>query len=264
MGIDFDLLIPSLLLLHKYSISWKEGVLGTTQLILNAVCNIAGRPTSDVPLYFFDSITLMKQCAKMNNVMAAANLIGGHDGLVLKCAHILIEITGFNMQQAQQWVTHDIGRNVINVPNIQKLSFEINDGHKNLLWLLEKHVLTVTKYGDFVTSQSRGKIDPIFAARTCLRTWNCLIGCGYQRSCQWLENWLVQKLHLDSDDNKLVNKMILACASFTQALLWPENEVKADGTVNSLVLAESMGFSINFLIKMCQKCCGVMEVIPPL
>ena len=46
----------------------------------------------------------------------------------------------------------------------------ITDGHRQVLWLLLNHVLNVRAFGEFRPIHLRGKVDPVFAAQSCLRT----------------------------------------------------------------------------------------------
>ena len=100
----FDLLIPSLLLLQKKKLNWNDDAMVSTQSILNIVCCMAGKPTLDEFIFVFDSASVMKQCAIMGNIGAAANLIGGNDGIVLRCANIITFGDANRIQEAEEFL----------------------------------------------------------------------------------------------------------------------------------------------------------------
>ena len=255
-GIDFDIIIPAFLTLEDRRVHWLGNEKVQSQTILNIVCDLAGRHSSEEPRFSFDSVAVMKQCVKMNNAQAAANLIGGHSGLILKCAHILSFESHFTMKEAEQLL---LGRNIAptsrNSPNHEysdKVHFTLTKGHKALLWLLEKHTIRVKRYGGFYAEESRGQIDPVFAARTCLQSWLYLMPT-YPASGRWLEKWLQERLNLDNARDNTSNR--LPSAAVIRALLWPADE--------NTVLAISLGFSLPFLVNLSQVPCGLLECIPP-
>ena len=201
-SIDFDLLIPSLLLLQKKKLNWNDDAMVSTQSILNIVCCMAGKPTLDEFIFVFDSASVMKQCALMGNIGAAANLIGGNDGIVLRCANIITFGDANRIQEAEEFLLGkkddvDFGENLSDDYNKSTTDeFILTEGHREILWCLDKYVLSAKRYGEFFSSSNRGSIDPTFAARICLRSWLslCRSRKTFPASDKWLENRLTTTL----------------------------------------------------------------------
>jgi hypothetical protein len=65
------------------------------------MCKIApGRPM--MSSFAFQAKTVMKQCGKIGNVEAAANLIGGRYDFILRCCHILrLKCPKMKMEEAE-------------------------------------------------------------------------------------------------------------------------------------------------------------------
>lgn len=251
-GIDFDLIISAFLILEKRQVHWLGNEKVPSQTVLNIVCDLAGRYNLEEPNYPFDAVSAMKQCVAIGNPEAAANLIGGQNGLFLKCAYILSKEFNMTMQEAEHFLTD----NLTTIPSKSEVvesqtKFVMTDSHKSLLLLLEKHVMGIRKYGDLHCGDSRGRLDPIYAARICLKTWFLLTRL-YPSSGPWLERWLIGRLRLQTSDFSL-NR--LPHAAIAHALLWDDelpNKEKA-------TLAESLKFSPRFLIDLAQVPCGIME-----
>lgn len=252
-GIDFDLIIPALLILEKRQIHWLGNEKVPSQTILNIVCDLAGRYSLEEPKYSFDAVSAMKQCVEIGNPEAAANLIGGQNGLFLKCTYIVSKEFDIPIQEAERFLAGDFRsiscckRKVVDDDS----EFVLTNSHKSLLLLLEKHVMGIRKYGDFHCGDSRGRLNPIYAARTCLKTW-LLLTTLYPSSGPWLERWLNGRLRLQTSDLSL-NR--LPHAAIAHALLWnsdlPDEEIST--------LAVSLKFSPRFLIHLAQIPCGIME-----
>lgn len=135
----------------------------------------------------------------------------------------------------------------------------MTEGHRQLLWLLERYVLSVTKYGQFTTTTTalhdrdirRGAtgIDPVFCAQICLRAWIWLSSTSTttrstdNNSGRWLADWLERRLigttnsstRRGDNINLTLNtttttimacppKKRLACAALTRALLWNDDD----------------------------------------
>ena len=60
-GLDFDLLIPALLLLAYYAIPWRDNSCLSTQSLLDSACFLAGRHRKEEPMFAFDGPNVMKQ-----------------------------------------------------------------------------------------------------------------------------------------------------------------------------------------------------------
>lgn len=263
-GVDFDLIIPSFLILEKRNINWLGNENISSQMILNAICDLAGRHSSEEPKFSFDSIPAMKQCVIMENALAAANLIGGENGLVLKCAFYVAKEGKLSMNEAERILR----REAINTADIScqdnrsevDLHFMLTEGHKSILWLLEKYTLRVRKYGEFY-SKSRGQIDPVFAARICFRVW-LYFSKTYPGSGQWLEDWLKERLDLNINDT---TSKRLPHAAIIRALLWTDGLSEAEGLEleSKPVLAMSLGLSTPFLVNLARIPCGLLECVPP-
>ncbi len=262
-GVDFDLIIPSFLILVKRNINWLGNDKISSQMILNVICDLAGRHSSEEPRFAFDSVSVMKQCVVMNNALAAANLIGGENGLVLECAHYISKEGNLSMSESERILRQDsvIASNVSNPGelNEEHSSFTPAESHNSILWLLEKYSLRVRKYGDFY-SKRRGKIDPVCAARICFRAW-LYLSKFYPGSCEWLEDWLIVRLNLNGD---LTESKRLPHAAIIRALLWTETgpEVKGLELESKPVLAMSLGFSMPFLVNLARVPCGLIECVP--
>lgn len=177
-GLDFDILIPSLLLLSMRNEEWKEGSSICTQTLLNGICDLAGRKTLCTPRFLFDGRTVMRQCALADNIQAAAFLIGGRSGLILECADLLITMFGLPMKDAEialfggslaemKEILATWNHNNNTETRSSSIEWSPSKEHQHILWLLQNHVLNVSTYGDFdIPSRSiQGKITPVTAGR---------------------------------------------------------------------------------------------------
>ena len=256
-GIDFNLLIPCLLLLELRGEQWHEDATLSTQTMINAACNLAGRLSKEEPLFVFDGSILMKQCALAGNVLAGANLIGGLDGLVLKCCDILMKGTDLTMDEAESYVIDDI---LHGAKDGSSTALEVTDEHRKVLWLLDEHVLSVRTFGEFNPIAVRGKVDPIFAARACLRTW-VRLNCSSE-STLWLVAWFRRRLGVV---NGAVSHKRLSCAVLVRALMWPpiDDPTKEIEPDSDQLLANILGIESSFLVQLCRSCCGLVEAVPP-
>ena len=254
-GIDYGLLIPALLVLQERADNWAEDTSITTQSMLNAVCNIAGRYDAEESLFAFDSSSALQLCAKMENVLAAANLIGGYNGMLLKCADVLTSYGEVDMNEAERYL---FGNPVMLDLKVNDREFEtadLTDGHRTLLLLIEEHVLSVETYGHFDDSNYRGAINPIDACRTILRTWLYLNELKYPRSGFWFESWLNEKFKSSSANSALPK------AAFVRTILWSKSIIKTKTETKFETLGEAL-FTSNFLIALSREACGLMESIP--
>eukprot|EP00551_Chaetoceros_affinis_P020546 CAMPEP_0203743610 /NCGR_PEP_ID=MMETSP0092-20131115/59532_1 /ASSEMBLY_ACC=CAM_ASM_001090 /TAXON_ID=426623 /ORGANISM="Chaetoceros affinis, Strain CCMP159" /LENGTH=228 /DNA_ID=CAMNT_0050630913 /DNA_START=87 /DNA_END=773 /DNA_ORIENTATION=- len=226
-------------------------------------CYLAGRPTSDETGFTFDSASVMKQCALMGNIGAAAYLIGGNDGIILKCANIITYGDASRIQEAEEYL---VGRRddvyftkkIVNRKSSAD-DFLLTEGHCEILRYLDKCVFNARKYGEFLSVSTRGNIDPAFASRVCLRAWLSLCRsekAPHSASGQWLENWLEENMQKDGK--------VLARAALTHCLLWTEiRNINNEKTVlaESLV-AESLGLSSRFLVMIAKKAShGLLSVV---
>jgi hypothetical protein len=279
-SIDFDILIPSLLLLYIRKESWfHQGQYAPTQSLLNAVCHMAGRNIDDYA--FFDGSTCMKYCFLANNIEAGAYLIGGKDGFTLQCSHILMNELSISMSEAENIIICDhLDQSYI--AKLKGSSFELRDSHRKLLWLLDEHVLNVRTFGEFDTVHSRGRVDPVFAAKSIFRTWLAITHGDLGTATGYLDNWLSRRLEIEVDDEKTLydsssagSSRRLACAALAQALLFSATQV-IDGITAftngsdpadqpcTQTLAEALGMTKRLLIDICQSCCGIVHSIPPI
>jgi hypothetical protein len=269
-GLDFDLLIPALLLLAYRSVPWRDESSLSTQSMLDAACYLAGRHRKEEPMFTFDGPNVMKQCALLGNVSAGANLIGGKNGLVLMCCDALIKGTGMSMDDAEDYILNqDLANSSAyrKMKNIAKQSdqspFELTDEHRSVLWLLEEYVLSIKTFGDFDTMHVRGKVDPVFAARSCLRTWFLLSWKETTQATAWLVDWLRQRLEIDQ-----MRRKRLACSALTCALMWPTTDEitdvdEIDATSAESLLANVLKMESLFLVQLAQSSCGLIESLPP-
>jgi len=252
-GIDFDIFISSLLLLQQRGVQWNADAIVSTQSILNTVCKLAGRQAAN-SIFAFDCVLVIKQCARIGNVNAVANLIGGHDGLVLQCANIIASGDTSRIGEAEGFL---IGKTENFIPSYHDSDLSTNidtftptEGHRYLLWNLEKYVLSSKKYNEFLISY-RGNIDPVFAARICLRAWIAMsVAHPYCNSGKWLENWLSKALRKDNKEQSR-----LASATLSRCLLCNEMGQKEIETNNNI--SELLGFSGHFLVMLAQVSCGI-------
>lgn len=251
-GLDFGLVIPALLLLAGRRIDSMDS--RSIRSLLNAACYLAGR-TKETPRFALDSSLLMRHCTTMEDVEAAANLIGGQNGLVLECCHILMLDIGLNMEEAEQYLlsnSYQLPRDSRDVIE----SFEYGESQRRLTRLLQEHVLSIRTYGEFETSQIRGRVDPVFATTLCLKTWWTISAENLSEATPWLIRFLRQHLCIDGDS---VSPHKLVCAALTRALIWPEEK---DGTSGEL-LASKLQLDSLFLFQLAQGCCGLVESLPP-
>ncbi|EJK51386.1 hypothetical protein THAOC_29443 [Thalassiosira oceanica] len=259
--LDFDTLIAGLLLLIRRGRSWGHSTGVSTQTLLNAVCDLAGRRSSGEPIFVFDSATVMRQCALCNNVQAAAFLVGGKNGLVLECSDLLLaSLQSMDMKTAENAL---LSGSLTDLQTIagqamgQQSQFSLSSCHEHILWLLETYVLSASTYGEFETSPSALGKDPVFTGRVCFRAWYCLTS-STPDSTRWLESWLRDGLRLHGG----VSPKRLACAALIRSLIWAD-ELDLDGDGESdLLLATLIGFGNSFLAELAQTCCGLIESVP--
>lgn len=291
-GIDYDLLIPTLLLLEDRSAHWlpssqipisssptksspSEELYVSTRSMLDASCYLAGRTPattnavpkdrSDEPYLFtgFDFKSAMKQCYRAKDVVAGAYLIGGTNGFVLHVSDVLNRGIGISIPDAESFLLDDR----LNLTTIEECkaesAFELTDGHQKLLLLLDEHVLGIKTFGDFDFVHNRGRVDPVFAARSILRAWLSLSFGHKADASRWLGDWLGDHLEIrsvsthtstgvvtnggiyhsnlegtnnsdddaknperddDGKDSAAPIRHRLACASLVRSLLWPNNK----------------------------------------
>jgi hypothetical protein len=255
-GLDFDIIIPCLLLLQSRGVNWREKNETSTQSILDATCYLAGRPTNEEPIFAFDSATVMQQCALAGNVRAGANLIGGKDGFVLSCCDILINELDFSMDEAEAFfLESSLSLPLVELAPKSLDSFEVNDSHRQLLWLLDEHVLSIQTFGEFETIHIRGKVDPVFCARSILRAWFCLSSSDKDNGMSWLTSYLKKRLGIERDD-LAPSPHRLACAALCRALLWTLDS-------SDQPLCVHLNIESNFLVQVAHSCCGLVESVPP-
>eukprot|EP00984_Skeletonema_dohrnii_P023217 scaffold12289_cov125-Skeletonema_dohrnii-CCMP3373.AAC.1 len=268
-GLDFDLLIAALLILAYRHTVWREGTTTIpTQILLNAVCEMAG--TRIESKFIFDSATVLRQCALAENVQAAALLVGGKNGLILECVDLITSKLDIEIKDAEtalfaatvnefkdmMGVVHE------NFEHDQESEFAPSGGQFHLLWLLEEHVLSVVKYGEFDSPRNTDKLDPVFVGRLCFRSWYSLTHpADLSESAKWLESWLRRKLELtDGTSSKR-----LACAALVRVLLWVDEAGQLDlgDSDEDSILATLLGFDSRFMAELAHACCGLIQSIPP-
>ena len=257
-SVDHDVLISALLLLGQRGEDWcnDESFVGT-QCLLNATCYAAGRLSIAEPLFVLDGPRLMALCHFAGNIQAGANLVGGEHGLALACVHILVHGHGLEVEDAEQYLLGEgTPATSSSILLAEKQTFELNDWHRELLSVMEQHVFAVRKFGDF-DSGSRGSVNPVLAARLCLKTW-ILLNRGVIGSTAWLVQWLEARLNLSQDQG---GPKRLACAALTRALIWPSHTNEKNETEQCL--AESMLLPHSFIIQLTHGCCGLVEAVPP-
>lgn len=281
-SLDFDLLIPCLLILESRNAPWlnsKQSVSEnvkyvSTQTLLDAACYLAGRRPNapavittakkedhadDKPFLFaeFDSSTAMKQCYLAGNVSAGAYLIGGKNGFVLHLCQMLYENMGVSISDGERLILNDnLDLRLIDSAKVELSSFELTDTHRRLLLLLDEHVLSVKTFGEFETIHIRGRVEPVFAARSVFRAWLSLSYGDKRASSNWLCQWLSRRLEigefavgaesqsrLGSDRAKQTAPSMssstdggsaswprhrLACAAIARSLIWSSVSGEAD------------------------------------
>mmetsp|Transcript_40312 Transcript_40312/g.45874 ORF Transcript_40312/g.45874 Transcript_40312/m.45874 type:complete len:680 (-) Transcript_40312:168-2207(-) len=254
-GLDFELMIPTLLILKQRDSLWNNGSFISTQRMLDTVCHLASRPETISSA--FNGAIVMQQCAATTNVSAGANLVGGRNGLVLNCCDVLIQEAGIDMEVAELYILSRDLSDAIVFKRKEKLkgqdteNFSITEGHKKTLWLLSEHLLSIRTFGEFDPSHHRGKVDPVFAAQSCLRTW--LLLSISENSTAWLVNWLSNQLGVTKEKK---SQRRLSCAALTRALSWPTSDKSEE------LLSETMGMESAFLIQLAKSCQGLIESVP--
>lgn len=270
-GLDFDVLISCLLLLQSRRATWRERKekFVSTQSLLDAACYLAGRPTSrsEESLFTLDGKTLMEECVLSGNVRAGANLIGGKNGFVLSCCNILMLELQVSMEDAEAFfLSESLDTGGIFTQESSKFQpdrFELSESHRQLLWLLDEYVLSIRTYGEFEsTHYSRGRVDPVFAARSIFRAWLGLTFFCKRRGSEWICRWLVGRLGLQTDGT---GRHRLACAAIVRALLWPSDghEFGEESTTPDSLLGHVLEVDKKFLIQLAKSSCGLVESIPP-
>lgn len=255
-GLDFDVLIPALLILERRSVSLGDATGYSTQSILNAACYLAGRVTIEEPLFAVDCATIMKQCFLAGNICAGANLVGGKNGLILECCSILIDEIGVTMDEAEEYLCRDtIGMlPVMDKQGVERTTFVPSKSQLRLLYVLSEFVLSIRKYGEFETTPMRGRVNPVFAAQICLRSWLGVTKSNIPESSKWLVSFLRDALGIKGDG---ISGKRLACAALVRALLWNSENVE------ERVLAQHLQIEKQFLVQISQLCLNLMESIPP-
>jgi hypothetical protein len=303
-SLDFDLLIPCLLLLQTRNDHWlpkdwlqhERSPHVSTQALLEAACYLAGRrqnspvvitatkkddPTDEKPFLFadFDSSTAMKQCYLAGNVVAGANLIGGKNGFVLHLCQMLHENVGLSVADAERLVVSDnLDLRLIESSAVEWSSFELTDSHRKLLLLLDEHVLSLKTFGEFETTHIRGRVDPVFVARSIFRSWLSLSYGDKKAASNWLSQWLSRRLELgpyrpdvsakSKNGVAATCRHRLACAAIARSLIWPSSNIgsfvgESEEGESPPALAVIMEMEMKFLIEVCEACVGLVESVPP-
>jgi len=136
--------------------------------------------------------------------------------------------------------------------------FSVERCHLHILWLLGQHVLGIRTYGEFDTSHLRGRVDPIFAGKICLRAWWCLTRHNLDKATPWLVQWLRLRLEMNEGEMSM-SPHRLVCAALTRTLAWPSG---AGDSVDN-VLAVRLKIPGSFLVSLARSCCGLVEALPP-
>lgn len=275
-NLDFDATISTLLILQHREQTWEKDCVVSTQALLNYICKLAGgRQLSS--RFAFQGSTVMRNCGAIRNVEAAANLIGGRAGFILKCCHVVqMKFLEVNMEEAEFAVLRGDGRCRFHDEYLVNVSapFELLDYHRNVLQLFDDYVLSVSTFGDFDpdTFSKRGLVDPVFACRVCLRLWHILTAIEVDKTLdrprpdlmatEWLTDWLSHRLKMDDDENRNG----LACAALCRSALWPANgdydQKYLTGRARTMVMAEELEFSTHFMLSLTQSCRGLVEALP--
>lgn len=265
-GLDFDLVISSLLLLTRKGCVWKDGMRFSAQTLLNTVCEMAGKNTRNN--FMFDKSTVLRLCALSDNLQAAAFLVGGKKGLILECADLVVSTLAMTIKDAEMALfVGSLAELKVTVAQVyeeitqdQESMFTPSVSHQHIMWLLEEHVLNVHTYGAFDSSLHSGKIGPVFAGRVCFRAWYCLTHPSVRcTSAKWLERWMRRKLELTKGTSRL------ACAALVRTLLWADESGGLDlsESGDEPLLAAFIGFDGQFMAELAQACCGLIHSIPP-
>jgi hypothetical protein len=260
-GLDFDIVIPALLVLDHRQEVWHQDAESSTRTVLNAVCYQAGRSEVDEPLFVMNSVVVMRQCVRLGDVEAGAHLIGGKNGFILQICHTLNEALGCSVEDAERYALNEAS-NLQNQGLME--TFTIRDCHRRLLLLLDEHVLKIRTYGEF--AESRGTVDPVFAATLFFRTWWIITIPILTEATQWLTDWLRQQLHLSIMDKNAMSPHRLTCAALIQALIWPQvnDRDKSSGeALDTTPLANKFEMDGVFLFQLARSCCGMVEALPP-
>eukprot|EP00986_Skeletonema_menzelii_P019047 scaffold27055_cov155-Skeletonema_menzelii.AAC.12 len=268
-GLDFDLLIAALLILAHRHKEWREGSATIpTQILLNAVCEMAGKRVESK--FVFDSATVLRQCALAENIQAAALIVGGKNGLILECVDLITSKMDIEIKDAETALFAATVNEFKDMMDVIHQNFNLDEeseftpsgGQFHLLWLLEEHVLSVVKYGEFDSPRNSEKLEPVFVGRLCFRAWYSLTHpTDRSESAKWLESWLRSKLELS--DGKSSKR--LACAALVRVLLWVDEAGQLDlgDSDEDSILATLLGFDSRFISELAQACCGLIQSIPP-
>lgn len=250
-GLDFGLMIPALLILERRDCLWNGEAVVSTRRVLDAVCHMAGRQKESG--LGFDGAKAMQQCASAKIISAGAFLCGGVNGLILNCCDVLIQETGIDMELAESYIMNEtLFRDILSKREDKvEQPFVITEGHKKTLWMISEYILNVKTFGEFNPCHLRGKVDPVFAAQACLRTW--LFLSPSKNSTAWLVHWLQKQLEIDDGE---ISPKRLPCAALTRALVWPATEKSKE------TLAEGMKMDNTFLVQLAQACHGLIESVP--
>eukprot|EP00977_Amphora_coffeiformis_P002884 scaffold539_cov144-Amphora_coffeaeformis.AAC.3 len=240
---------------NRRELEWWEGARLSTQSLLNAACHFAGRRSRRETIAPLNAPALMRQCFLAGNVQAGANLIGGFNGLVMECCYVLVATVGLEMDEAEKFLVADSLPEVAQLKSTSK--FAPFEPHYEVLWLLREHVLQIRQYGDFVASSARGRVDPIAAARACLRTW-WRITRDRKEATPWLVRWLQDQLEIT--DNRSRHR--LACAALLRALIWPSDTSDAAKSDPSILLASYLSLPNYFITQLSLSACGLVEAVP--
>lgn len=271
-SLDYDILIAALLILaNRGCDSWRDGTNLSVQVLLNTICDMAGKKTDVEPKFVFDSARVMFQCALVENLQAAAFLVGGKKGLVIECADLLVSTLGISINAAESALhagslvklKGTVGKMYEGIPMEKEKAFTPSAEHQHLLWIIQERLLNIHTYGEF-ESDAGGKITPVFAGRVCFRAWHCLTHpLMLDSSAKWLEEWLRRELHLKHGQPS----KRLACAALVRTLLWADESEDLDLSNASedeeqTILGTVIGLDVRFLAELAQSCCGLIQSIP--
>jgi hypothetical protein len=180
--------------------------------------------------------------------------------------------TGMSMDDAEDFILNDelakssaYVKMKLSTKQSDQSPFNLTDEHRSVLWLLDEYVLSIKTFGDFGTTYVRGKVDPVFAARSCLRTWFLLSWKETKQATAWLVDWLRQRLGIAQDQ---VRRKRLACSALTCALMWPTTDEvtdvgEIDASSDETLLANALKMESLFLVQLAQSSCGLVESLPP-
>jgi hypothetical protein len=188
----------------------------------------------------------MLHIARLKNASAMGCLIGGQDGIFLKCVDILHKFGGLDIEIAERYLQQDYQAMFSNndlkfVPDVNPLN--LSRARTEFIYILESNVLKLKKFGDLYNHRDGSTIDPALTARLCFHSLY-ILGQNTDE-----ENILVQWLRMRLLPSGHEKSSRFSSMAVVRALLWPCGDTC---TEHDFQLVQALGIEKQFLIDLCR------------